>query len=89
MDKPNSLLLIIPPVFDKIDGRLVVDVDFAHNLRAYLKSFDTVSVLCPLTSTSLTFPATVNVEDIPGHANLDIQILRFIIDINSIDKAPP
>lgn len=75
LEKPNSLLLIIPPVFDRIDGRLVVDVDFAHNLRAYLKSFDTVSVLCPLTSTSLTFPSTVNIEDIPGHANLDIQIL--------------
>lgn len=73
--RPNSLLLIIPPVLDRVDGDLVVDIDFAHNLDAYLKRFSEVCVMCPLTSTSLTFPETVPIQAIDGHDRLTFDIL--------------
>lgn len=73
--RPNSLLLIIPSVLDKVDDELVVDVDFAHNLRAYLERFAEVCVMCPLTSTSLTFPETIPIRAIAGHDRLSFDIL--------------
>lgn len=75
MYRPNSLLLVLPPVVDCTQEKIEVDVDFSHNLRAYLSAFSEVHVMCPKTSTSVTFPQTIPVEDITGFERLRFSIL--------------
>lgn len=73
----GELLLIIPTVLERRNGRIEVDVDFANNLRAYLDAFDMVTVACPLPMSDQhnNFPNTVPLESIPGHERARIVLL--------------
>ena len=66
MNFEKSLLLVIPTVFEKRDGRIHFDLDFSNNLEAYLKEFETVTVACPLAPDPSGFPGTRLPDDIHG-----------------------
>ena len=42
----GTLLLVIPPVVRVVNGGYEVEVDFSHNLRAYLANFSHVTFAC-------------------------------------------
>jgi len=44
----GSLLLVIPPVIRKVDGVFEAEVDFSHNLIAYLANFSHVTIASPM-----------------------------------------
>lgn len=71
----GRLLLVIPSVVGYDNGALVVDGDFANNLRAYLRRFSSVSVMSPARAEASTFPSVVKKEDIPGFERLELHIL--------------
>lgn len=71
----GQLLLVIPPVVDTSRGRLLIDGDFANNLIAYLAAFDSVRVMCPATTTDLTFPTMVEPSAVPGSERLQVEVL--------------
>ena len=71
----GRLLLVIPSVVGYDDGELVVDGDFANNLRAYLRQFSSVSVMSPARAEASTFPSVVRKQEIPGFERLELHIL--------------
>jgi hypothetical protein len=46
----GTLLLVIPPVVRVVNGAYEVEVDFSHNLKAYLTNFSHVTFACPALS---------------------------------------
>lgn len=74
---PDSLLLVIPCVVDTSGDQILIDGDFANNLRAYLTAFSQVRVLCPPIAPSFeySFPSTCNISDIDGCDRLSFHIL--------------
>lgn len=67
----GRLLLVIPPVFQfASSGKPELDEHFANNLRAYLQSFDHVTVACP--PTPLGAGGTIAVDDLEDHERTTI-----------------
>ena len=56
----GSLLLVIPPVVTELPGGIFVDEHFGNNLRAYLASFEKVTIACP------TMPLGANLVPLSG-----------------------
>lgn len=71
----GSLLLVLPTVAEMADGELHLDGDFANNVTAYLRAFQTVTVMCPLRARGNDFPRLHKVVDIPGSERLRIILL--------------
>lgn len=66
MNFENALLLVIPTVLERRSEKIRFDQDFSNNLEAYLKEFETVTVVCPEAPNPSGFPGTRLQEEIPG-----------------------
>lgn len=60
----GHMLMVIPSNLEVVDGRIIVDGDFAQYVRLYLDEFETVVVACTA-SPQGTFPTREPLESIP------------------------
>lgn len=70
----GHMLMVIPSNVEVVDGKIIVDGDFAHYVRLYLDEFETVVVACTA-SPKGTFPTLEPLDAIPDDGRLRIIVL--------------
>lgn len=91
-ERRGHMLMVIPSNLEIVDGRIILDGDFAQYVRLYLDAFDSVVVACTASPRG-TFPTTEPLETVPDDGRLRIIVLpqpyredRYVLKRGSVRR---